>query len=99
ALPVALPSSGHVCSDPPVRVKVPCFDLPVRAEVPYSGLLVARAEGRPSVGAIAVAAAPARERRIRPEPTMRRLLHKVGLSSHTVLSSQAINSSRSAKTT
>ena len=57
-------SIDHVCSDPPVRVKVPCFDLPVRAEVPYSGPPVARAERRrsagPSVGAIAVAAAPAR---------------------------------------
>lgn len=45
-----------------------------------------------------VAAALARKRNTEQKPPNRRRTYKVGLSSHTVFSSQAINSSRSATT-
>src|SRR5262249_61719917 len=46
----------------------------------------------------AVVAALVRQRNTKRKPTSRRIIYKVGLSSHTLFSSQAINSSRSATT-
>ena len=46
---------------------------------------------------VVVAAALARKRNTEQKPS-RRIIYKVGLSSHTVFSSQAINASRSATT-
>jgi hypothetical protein len=46
---------------------------------------------------VVVAAARARKRNTEQKPN-RRIIYKVGLSSHTVFSSQAINASRSATT-
>ena len=57
-------------------------------------LAVADQSGRRDV---VVAAALARKRNTEQKPN-RRIIYKVGLSSHTVFSSQAINSSRSATT-
>jgi hypothetical protein len=62
-------------------------------EVPT--LAVAGQPGRRDV--VAVAAALARKRNTKQKPS-RRIIYKVGLSSHTVFSSQAINASRSATT-
>ena len=45
-----------------------------------------------------VAAALAHERNTEQKPPNRRIIYKVGVSSHTVFSSQAINASRSATT-
>jgi hypothetical protein len=45
-----------------------------------------------------VVAARARKRNTKQKPPNRRIIYKVGLSSHTVFSSQAINASRSATT-
>ena len=45
-----------------------------------------------------VVAALARKRNTEQKPPNRRIIYKVGLSSHTVFSSQAINASRSATT-
>jgi hypothetical protein len=63
---------------------------------------LAAGRGVPSSGAglqaDAVAVAHARPRKIRSGPTKRRVVYKVGFSSHTVFSSQAIKSSRSATT-
>ena len=47
---------------------------------------------------VVVAAALARKRNREQKPPNRRRIYKVGLSSHTVFSSQAINASRSATT-
>ena len=47
---------------------------------------------------VVVAAALARKRNTEQKPPNRRRTYKVGLSSHTVFSSQAINASRSATT-
>ena len=47
---------------------------------------------------VVVVAALARKRNTEQKPPNRRRIYKVGLSSHTVFSSQAINASRSATT-
>ena len=47
---------------------------------------------------VAVVAALARKRNTEQKPPNRRITYKVGLSSHTLFSSQAISSSRSATT-
>jgi hypothetical protein len=59
-------------------------------------LAVAGQPGRRDV--VVVAAALARKRNREQKPPNRRRIYKVGLSSHTVFSSQAINASRSATT-
>jgi hypothetical protein len=59
-------------------------------------LAVAGQRGRRDV--VVVAAALARKRNTEQKPPNRRRIYKVGLSSHTVFSSQAINASRSATT-
>jgi hypothetical protein len=65
--------------------------LPVAREVPPLA-----AAGQP--GRDVVVAALARKRNSEQKPPNRRIIYKVGLSSHTVFSSQAINASRSATT-
>jgi hypothetical protein len=55
------------------------------------------AAGRPGRD-VAVVAALARKRKTEQKPPNRRITYKVGLSSHTLFSSQAISSSRSATT-
>ena len=47
---------------------------------------------------VVVVAALARKRNTEQKPPNRRIIYKVGVSSHTVFSSQAINASRSATT-
>jgi hypothetical protein len=54
------------------------------------------AGGQP--GRDVVVAALARQRNTEQKPPSRRIIYKVGLSSHTLFSSQAINASRSATT-
>ena len=54
--------------------------------------------GQPGRRDVVVAAALARKRNREQKPPNRRRIYKVGLSSHTVFSSQAINASRSATT-
>ena len=56
------------------------------------------AAGPPARRDVVVAAALARKRKTEQEPPNRRRTYKVGLSSHTLFSSQAINASRSATT-
>ena len=55
------------------------------------------AAGQPGRRDVVVVAALARKRNTEQKPN-RRIIYKVGLSSHTVFSSQAINASRSATT-
>ena len=55
------------------------------------------AAGQPGLRDVVVAAL-ARKRKTEQKPPNRRIIYKVGLSSHTVFSSQAINASRSATT-
>jgi hypothetical protein len=55
------------------------------------------ADGQPGRRDV-VAAALARARKTEQKPPTRRRIYKVGLSSHTLFSSQAINASRSATT-
>ena len=75
-------------------------DLAVAREaLPFAGVvevppLAAGRSGRDAV----VAAALARKRNTKQKPPNRRRIYRVGLSSHTVFSSQAINASRSATT-
>jgi hypothetical protein len=56
------------------------------------------AAGQPGRRDVVVVAALARKRNTEQKPPNRRIIYKVGLSSHTVFSSQAINASRSATT-
>jgi hypothetical protein len=81
----------------PKRVHV--VDLAVAHEVlPFAavhGVPPSAAGDQPGRGA--VAAALVRQHNTKQKPT-RRVIYKVGLSSHTVFSSQAINASRSATT-
>ena len=56
------------------------------------------AAGQPGRRDVVVVAALARKRNTEQKPPNRRRIYKVGLSSHTVFSSQAISASRSATT-
>ncbi len=59
---------------------------------------LAAGPGRPGLHDVVVAAALAHKRNTEQKRPNRRRIYKVGLSSHTVFSSQAINASRSATT-
>jgi hypothetical protein len=77
-------------------------DLVAREALPFARvhevppLAAAGQRGRRDVAV--VAAALARKRNTEQKPPNRQRIYKVGLSSHTVFSSQAINASRSATT-
>jgi hypothetical protein len=75
-------------------------DLAVAREaLPFAGVhevLRLAVAGRPDRDV--VVAALARKRNTKQKPPNRRIIYKVGVSSHTLFSSQAINASRSATT-
>ena len=75
-------------------------DLAVAREaVPFAGVhAVPPLAGGGQPGREVVAAVLVRKHNTEQKPPNRRIIYKVGLSSHTVFSSQAINASRSATT-
>ena len=77
-------------------------DLAVAREaLPFAGVHEVpplAAAGQPGRRDVVVVAALARKRNTEQKRPNRRIIYKVGLSSHTLFSSQAINASRSATT-
>src|SRR5439155_24398402 len=96
ALPDSCAANARRCAE---SFGGPPGALPATAHV-CSGMADGHGELRLEVAqpADVIAVALVRRRKTMRRPTKQRLTYKVGLSSHTLFSSQAINSSRSATT-